>query len=316
MPRNIALVLLLTGLCSCSWMPARPAPKPPEDADFITMIEHLAEDIITQLKEYKAYNIAVSDFSDLTGDVSDFGKFIAEELTTKLFTYRDFTVIERQLLNKIIAEQQLSLSGLIDNQDAVSLGKVSGAQALVTGTVTDLGERVKINARLISTETGKIFSAASTIIPKDRQLASLLGQKSQPVLPTAALSLPQPSSERSVMREGILFRWESCRSSGKQLLCVLTVTSTEQDRNFLVFGSSRMFDTLGNQYGNPIRELGNQKSTYPSTPLRAKLIRDIPTRMVLTFSIDGRMPERVALLEISAKGKDLFKVELRDLSVE
>jgi len=114
----------------------------------------------------------------LDGKATELGKFLAEELITKLFLTKKFEVIERQLLNKIIAEHKLDFSGLIDPNSAKELGKILGADAIVSGTITDLVENIKVNARLISTETGQIFSVASEDIIKDNTVKKLMGQYS------------------------------------------------------------------------------------------------------------------------------------------
>lgn len=50
---------------------------------------------------------------------------------------RYFEVLERQMLDKIIAEQRMvSRSGLFNEKDAVKLGRLSGADTLITGAVS------------------------------------------------------------------------------------------------------------------------------------------------------------------------------------
>ncbi|HEX3048702.1 MAG TPA: FlgO family outer membrane protein [Bacillota bacterium] len=121
--------------------------------------------------------IAVMEFSDIQGCRSALGKFIAEELTTRLFKTRKFVVVERELLNKVLQEHQLNLAGFIEPNSAQELGRLLGATAIVTGTITDLGKTIKINARLIATETGAIFSVAAVEITKNEALEKLAGEQ-------------------------------------------------------------------------------------------------------------------------------------------
>jgi TolB-like protein len=135
----------------------------------------LVEQIVNSMREAGKTKTAVIEFSDLNGNTNDFGKFLAEELITKLFLTKKFEVIERQLLNKIITEHKLNLSGLIDPNSAKELGKILGVDAIISGTITDLGDAIKVNARLISTETGQIFSVASEEYIKDNTVKKLMG---------------------------------------------------------------------------------------------------------------------------------------------
>jgi hypothetical protein len=92
-----------------------------------------------------------------------------------LYETKKFKVIERQLLNKVISEQKLSLTGMIDQTSAQKLGKLLGVDAIASGTITDLGESLRVNARLIDTSTGEIFAVAATEIAKDDKVKILTG---------------------------------------------------------------------------------------------------------------------------------------------
>src|SRR6185503_18184287 len=138
-------------------------------------LSDLSQKISNGLTESQKRTIAVVEFADLRGNVTDFGRFIAEELITRLYETKKFKVIERQLLNKVVAEQRLSLTGMIDQTSAQKLGKLLGVDAIVSGTVTDLGKSLRVNARVIDTSTGEIFAVASTEIAKDESVIALMG---------------------------------------------------------------------------------------------------------------------------------------------
>ena len=143
--------------------------------DMDVRIDKLVEQISKSMAREKKTKIAVIEFTDLYGNITAFGKYLAEELITKLFQTGKFRVIERQLLNKVVEEQKLSLTQLIDPESAKELGRILGVDAIVSGTITDLVDRLKVNARIIGTETGDIFAVASTAITKDETVVKLLG---------------------------------------------------------------------------------------------------------------------------------------------
>ncbi len=123
--------------------------------------------------------IAVVEFSDLSGKVTDLGRILSEELTTKLFSTGKYSVVERFLLNKAIAEHKLQLQGIVDPKSAKELGKILGVDAVVSGTMGSVGDTTRVNARVISTETGEIFSVAAVNIPKEA-LGSRMDSSSVP----------------------------------------------------------------------------------------------------------------------------------------
>jgi len=139
-------------------------------------LENLSTQIAAEMSHQQTHTVAVVEFSDLDGRITELGRFLSEELITRLFMTRTFTVIERQLLNKIIQEHKLNMVGLIDQSTAKKLGKILGVDAICTGTITDLVTTVKVNARLISTETGSVFAVAASEIKKDKVIEKLMGK--------------------------------------------------------------------------------------------------------------------------------------------
>jgi TolB-like protein len=136
--------------------------------------DELINQIVAGITSNNKSRIAVIEFSDIDGKVTGLGRFVAEELTTRLFRTKKYEVVERELLNKVLEEHKLSLTGIIDQSSAKELGKLIGVDAIVTGTVAELGKTVKINARLIATETGAIFAVAAVEIAKDENIEKLI----------------------------------------------------------------------------------------------------------------------------------------------
>ena len=152
-----------------------PAPFPAAiELRLESQLDHLVAQISAEMSGTQKTSIAVIPFFDLDGNVNELGNLLSEELITRLYKTGKFNVIERQMLNKILTEQKLQASGLIDENSARKLGRLLGVEALVSGSVSDLGDHIKINARVISTETGQIFGVASARVLKDETLNRLV----------------------------------------------------------------------------------------------------------------------------------------------
>jgi TolB-like protein len=119
--------------------------------------------------------VAVVDFTDLQGNVTELGRFLSEELSVQLVAdAKGFEVIERTQLKVILKEHQLSSSGLIDPSTAKKLGQIAGVDALVTGTITALGDTVRLSAKVVDTQTAKMIGATTYNIAKTRAIEDLL----------------------------------------------------------------------------------------------------------------------------------------------
>ena len=136
----------------------------------------MAGKIVANSKSKNKHSIGITSFPHVNGDYSELSNYLADELVVQLFTVSDsgLEIIERNQMNKIFKELQLNSTGIIDSESIQKLGKLHGVDALVLGSITDLGEQIKINARLVDTETGRVFSAAGIMVPKTNNVRVLM----------------------------------------------------------------------------------------------------------------------------------------------
>jgi len=134
--------------------------------------------------DFKKIKIAVLDFQ-VQGEkfeTEDIGKIVAEWLITALVKEGRFDVIERRLLEKILQEQKLGVSGVVDSESIARLGKVLGAKIVVTGSVMKLREFVEVNARLISVENASIIAAEKAKSASTSRLEELVTKMAEMII--------------------------------------------------------------------------------------------------------------------------------------
>src|ERR1017187_819009 len=137
-----------------------------------SLANSLAQDIAATGKK----SIAVVDFTDLQGNTSELGRFLAEEFSVALLrTHKGFEVVERNYLKAILSEHKLAATGLIDPSTAKKLGQFTGADALVTGSLTPFSEHVRVAVKVLATDTARIIAADDADLPKTQPIADLLG---------------------------------------------------------------------------------------------------------------------------------------------
>ncbi len=143
-------------------------------------LDDLIRQITKGLSSGSSMGVVVADFHGITGEVTALGRYMAEEMITRLFTLDGIRVIERSKLEKALEELKFSQTDLIDTAQAKKLGKFVGADAILAGTVTSLDSTVRINARLFSTEKGEILAVGTVSIVRDDQVNRLLKILLQP----------------------------------------------------------------------------------------------------------------------------------------
>ncbi len=99
---------------------------------------------------------AIVDFEATIPGTPDLGKQIGEALTAMLSGDRAFDLVERSALARSLQEQQLALTGLMNNEQAIKVGKLVGARVMITGKAFALGDHFLMTAKLIGTETSLV----------------------------------------------------------------------------------------------------------------------------------------------------------------
>jgi len=99
----------------------------------------------------KGSKIVILNIQSNSSDLSD---YIIDELIANAVNDGFFTVVDRQQLDAIRDEQKFQLSGAVDDKDALAIGKLFGAQTIVSGAVGRLGAigyRIRIRALEVQT---------------------------------------------------------------------------------------------------------------------------------------------------------------------
>ena len=107
--------------------------------------------------------VAVLDFECEIDGSKDLGAQFASSLGAYLSQEEDLLMVERAELDKLLSEQELGRSGLVDPGTAATVGRLSGAKVLVTGRVFVAGDEFLVVSKVIGTETGRVFGDVAKI---------------------------------------------------------------------------------------------------------------------------------------------------------
>ena len=80
-------------------------------------------------------------------------------LETALIKTLAFTVLERKQVGVILGEQERSLADCTDEKCAIEVGRLLASEQIVLGTISAVGGRYVINAKIIDVTTGRSLKA-------------------------------------------------------------------------------------------------------------------------------------------------------------
>ena len=113
---------------------------------------------------------------------------IADILTSELAANPRIRVVERDQLDKLVAEQKLGASGSVDAATAVRVGRLLGVHHMIFGGfVTDRRGRMRLDARAVDVETGRI-EHVETVKAKTDDFSDMIASLAEKL--DAGLKLP------------------------------------------------------------------------------------------------------------------------------
>lgn len=131
-------------------------------------------------------SVAIFDFESKEDAVKDFGPKVAALLNAHLAADPDLVLVERVELEKALGEQELGLSGTVSADSAAQVGHLTGAKVLVTGKVFKLDKDLMAVAKIIGTETGRVYGEMAKAAVAGKTIDDLASDLSQKISATVA----------------------------------------------------------------------------------------------------------------------------------
>lgn len=163
MLRNVVLVLLLSLLiCSCGSKTYTGEGLGDEEKIIVGVLYFERNSDNEALEPYK--------------------KGLTDMFITKLQNMPELRVVEREKLDKIMAEFELSEMGAIDPETAQKIGRLLGAQAVYYGSFTAMGNQICLNGHFTRVETAEIlFSSDNLCEISDKNLFKMVDKVSKDI---------------------------------------------------------------------------------------------------------------------------------------
>ncbi len=108
----------------------------------------------------EVYPLAVFPFQERGREVSELGNKVTDLLFANLVVNPELYLVEREDLAKLLDEQQLNISGIVNPRAATKVGQLTGAKILVAGSVMEVNDKLYLVAKVIGTETSRVFGAS------------------------------------------------------------------------------------------------------------------------------------------------------------
>lgn len=103
------------------------------------------------------YPTAILPFQERGPELKDMGAKVADVLFAALAADPSLYLVDRAEMDKLVAEAELNLSGMVASGQTTKLGELCGARILVTGNVMQVDRSIYLVAKIIGTETSRVL---------------------------------------------------------------------------------------------------------------------------------------------------------------
>ncbi len=292
-------------------------------------LKELSANIISKIDQSGKKSIAVTDFTGLQGEITELGRFIAEELSIELMNnVKKFEIIDRNHLKSILKEHKFAMSGLVDPKTIKEVGRIAGVDAIITGSVIPFGDNIKVTCKVIATDTARVISAGKINIAKTKAIDELLAKeigdgslsKSQDNIQGKPDTLKKQQSnepKNAVTYSDVTISLSGCEmdyiaiARRTNISCKIKIMNNGRNKVFMTaFRSGRgALDNFGNELG------------YGNLWFRGAQQMEIKSGMSAEgiYKFYGTSPNTTILkllrIAIQTDAKDIFELEFKDVAV-
>jgi len=164
----IPVIMLVIG-CAGS---AKPTQHSTANSGFITLDQALSEAAGRIDERIPAGSkIAPLNFNSPHDKFSD---YVLEELTANLVDSRKLTVVDRREIDLIRNEFDFQFSGDVGDDSMQQIGRMLGAQSIISGNFTDMGGFIRIMIRVLNVQNATVEVQYRANIVSDKVTTALL----------------------------------------------------------------------------------------------------------------------------------------------
>ena len=219
--KKATLTLLLIGL---GWMPTWAQ-------DVRSQLRQIAADLAKQIEAKGKKRVVIASFLDLKNQETDLGRYMSDKFSIGLAS-SSLEITDRSQFERLLLDNKLGRDRILDPKTIPTLGKITGAEVIITANYTALDNSVDITVKVIDLERGLRIAVAEGIVARTSEINKLLSEVSSTdsdILSTP--SVTKPSVDAKLPKPAT-----DCASKNNCVICVKNISSSpiEVKRNYMV----------------------------------------------------------------------------------
>ncbi len=159
---NVCRIFIIVIFCFTTGCASAPIPVTHTPEEAVDALANQLMPVLQNLAKQLNPTIAIIPFGGPKGKPTPFGKKMAALLQSKLIS-KNWKLIEREQIDKILNEQHLTATGVVKENDYIHAGTVAGADFIIVGT-TYYGKKALISVKIVNVRTSTVEGIAHAYI--------------------------------------------------------------------------------------------------------------------------------------------------------
>ena len=195
MRKFILLLSVIVFICAC----VSSTPEVSNTVDLDTAIQISSKEISDALAS--GTKVALLNFSSSSDMLSD---YVLEEMSISLVKGRKLVVVDRKEIDLIRREMNFQMSGEVSEESAQEIGRLLGAQSIVSGSLISIGESYRFRTKLIDVNSAAIQTSSSISVRDEPQIQYMLAQGPAVASPAPQAAARAPSAPSPAVQGGVV----------------------------------------------------------------------------------------------------------------
>jgi TolB-like protein len=170
--RRLIAITALVALIGCFFTACAGGAKPAAGSGDMSLDQAIAEAAV-RIDERIASGSKIAPIN-FSSSSDKFSSYVLDELTANLVDSGKLTVVDRKEIDLIRDEFKFQFSGEVGDDSMQDLGRMLGAQSIISGSLTDMGGFYRIVIRVLNVQNASVEVQYRANIVNDTIVAALL----------------------------------------------------------------------------------------------------------------------------------------------
>ncbi len=154
-------------------------------------------------------SVAVLNFQQVGVQDKALSEAAMSTIEAELSGLDNLLLLERQQLDAILDEQAMNISGIVNAEQSVKIGMLTGSQVLVSGKLIEMGDDTMMMVKIMGTETGRVFVVKHSYTTSElglpqldafaTEVAATVNEKRMDLLPTSSSTASMTQALKQAM---------------------------------------------------------------------------------------------------------------------